>query len=305
VASGGRGSYYSSHDLEVLRREAAERLERSHLDAKVNSLLQDKLAAINDRDVEKVNERLDAIREVLADTIEEFERLSFGGSVAKHTWVDGLSDVDSLVLLKDVPADSDPETVRNLIKEALERRVPRGDIDEIKVGTLAVTVRYRDGEEIQLLPAIRRGAGIAISDATGRSWSSDIDPQSFARSLTETNQQQGRMVVPTVKLAKAIFDNKLGRNAPSGYHVEVLAVEGFRDYTGPRNTKAMLTHLVQFASENVLRPTRDITGQSIQVDESLGPANSSARQALARRIGGLAKTLETSRSLTQWRALLE
>jgi hypothetical protein len=87
------------------------------------------------------------------------------------------------------------------------------------------------------------------------------------------------MVIPTIKLAKAMFDNNLGDSAPAGYHVEALAVAAFENYTGPRDHSAMLTHLVSSASENVRRPIRDVTGQSPHVDADLGPANSSVRQA--------------------------
>lgn len=304
MSSGGRG-YFSDKDMTQLRQTAVERLERSRVDAEVNSLLRQELATINDRDVDKVNERLDEIREALADQVEDFDRLRFGGSVAKHTAVDGLSDVDTLVLLKDDAAERSPEQARQQIAETLRAQLPHGQIDAIDVGPLAVTVRYRDGEEIQLLPAVPRGREFAISSTDGRSWSGDIDAQAFARTLSQVNQRQGDMVIPTIKLAKAVFDNKLGESAPSGYHVEALAVAAFENYTGPRNHRAMLTHLVESASENVRRPIHDVTSQSPHVDADLGAASSAARQTLARRLTGLEKVLETSQSLDEWRGLFE
>jgi hypothetical protein len=304
VSSGGRGSYYSNRDLSELKELAIERLERSRNEQEVASLLAEKLAAINNRDADEVNERLDQIRAALGDAIDDFERLRFGGSVAKHTFVDGLSDVDSLVLLHGEAAATTPEQVLNELKQALDARLGASEVESISVGRLAVTVRYRDGDELQLLPAIRRGDAIAIADATGRRWSSGIDPQSFARALTGVNQSQGGMVVPTVKLAKSILYSALGDQAPSGYHVEALAVDAFRGYTGPRSHRDMLTHLLAHSAAAVRRPTRDITGQSINVDESLGSAESPSRVQLSRRLDALAKKVAGG-SPSEWRELLE
>ena len=303
MGSGGRGSYYSKRDLDELKELAIERLERSRNEQEIASLVAEKLAAINNRDVDEVNERIDEIRAALGEAIQEFERLRFGGSVAKHTFVDGLSDVDSIVLLDADAETTTPEQVLNDLKQALNARLGRSDVESISVGRLAVTVRYRDGDEIQLLPAIRDGDGIAIADASGRGWSSGIDPRAFARALTDVNQRQGRIVVPTVKLAKAIVNNAMGEFAPSGYHVEALAVDAFRGYNGSRSHRDMLSHLLTHSATAVRRPTRDITGQSISVDEGLGPVDSAARMQLSRRLNALA-TKVASASPSEWRELL-
>jgi hypothetical protein len=113
------------------------------------------------------------------------------------------------------------------------------------------------------------------------------------------------MVVPIIKLAKAIFDNRLGDGAPSGYHVEALAVEAFRGYDGPRTHKAMLTHFLTSAASGVLRPSSDVTGQSVNADADLGAAGSTTRRALSRRIESIARVAGGTSSLQQWRELLE
>ena len=77
-------------------------------------------------------------------------------------------------------------------------------------------------------------------------------------------------MVPAIKLAKAIFANRFGDDGPSGYHVEALAIESFQNYSGPKTPKAMVTHLVRTASDRVLWPIRDRSGQSRNVDDSLG-----------------------------------
>ena len=99
--SGGGVPYFSRHDVETLRDEATRRLEQSRVDTSVNSLLQRELTSVNDRDVEGINRNLERMEILLGDEVGAFDRLLFGGSIAKRTYVDGLSDVDALVILSD------------------------------------------------------------------------------------------------------------------------------------------------------------------------------------------------------------
>ena len=298
--SGGTGSYFSANDARALEEQARRRLEQSRLDSSVNSMLQRELTDINDRDTDLTNERLEAVEQALGDRMGEIERLLFGGSVAKHTFVNGLSDIDALVEIadEDVAERSPAEVLRNLAT-ALRRDLPQGDVEEIQPGSMAVTVKYRDGTEIQLLPAIRVGGELAVSSWDSDSWI-QTRPRDFARVLTATNQSQGGAVVPAIKLAKAIFANRFGDDGPSGYHVEALAIEAFRNYSGPRTPKAMVTHLVRVASERVLWRIRDRSGQSPYVDDSLGDRDSAARRSLSRKLGRLAQTMENSQTVDDW-----
>ena len=304
MGGSGSGGVFTGGDIEALREEARRRLGDSQNDSAVNSLLQQELTSINDRNADLINGHLDTIQETLADRGHEVERLLFGGSVAKRTYVDGLSDVDALVLLEgDSLKELSPEEVRRDFAESLRRALPQGNVQEIREGAIAVTIEYNDGTEIQLLPAVRTADGIAISSPDGKSWSS-TQPQAFAHTLTSTNQAQGGRLVPAIKLAKAILANKLGEGAVSGYHVEALAIEAFQTYSGPRTPKAMLTHLVQHASQRVLGPIRDVTGQSRYVDEYLGGGNSAPRERLSRNLAALADTMDKTRSLDDWKDLL-
>ena len=302
---GGTGSYFSARDAKALEEQARRRLEQSRLDSTVNSLLQHELTGINDRDTDLTNERLESIEQALGSRIGEVERLLFGGSVAKHTFVNGLSDIDALVeIAGEDMSQRSPDEVKGNFATALKQALPQGDVEDIREGRMAVTVKYLDGTEIQLLPAIREGDGLAVSSWDSKFWMS-IRPGNFARSLTTTNQSQGGAVIPAIKVAKAIFANKLGDDGPSGYHVEALAVEAFQRYSGPKTPKAMATHLVRSASERVLRPIPDITGQSRYVDESLREGNSAPRRALSRRLEGLARTMENTQSIEDWQGLIQ
>lgn len=300
---GSGGGYYTSRELEQLLEEARTRLDQTRIDADVNDLLQSELATINDRDAETINSRLGEIAEVLEEDGLDIERIIYGGSITKHTYVDGISDVDSLVLLDDTSADLTPEQAKNKVHGAIVARLSQGDVAEVQVGNLAVTVTYRDGTVVQLLPAVRSGDGFAIASANGQTWS-HIEPRKFHQSLTAANARQGSALVPAIKLAKAILEHRLGDERPSGYHVETLAIAAFADYEGPRTPKAMVTRFLRAASDRVLTPLPDISGQSTFVDESLGPSNSADRTTLSHRLAALADTAERATSIEQWRALL-
>ena len=77
-----------------------------------------------------------------------------GGSVAKYTYVDGLSDIDSLIILDNCElTDKPPDEVKEYFAQKLKERFPK---TEVEVGNLAVTVHFNDAE-IQLLPALSCG----------------------------------------------------------------------------------------------------------------------------------------------------
>jgi hypothetical protein len=101
---GGSGGGYFSRDTKPLLRQlqnSQEKSQSAEYDAATNNLLATYLSDFNDRDTEAVAERLRAIREALEDEIEGTVDMVFGGSVSKRTYVEGLSDIDALVLLND------------------------------------------------------------------------------------------------------------------------------------------------------------------------------------------------------------
>lgn len=288
--SGGSGSYPSSqHEREELREKVLSDLRRQERDAAVNEVLSQALANFNDRNVELVHERLEAIQEALGRLAVDVDRLLFGGSVAKHTYVDGLSDVDALVVVE--APGVDPHELVGRFRDALAGRLGAGDVLEVSPGRLAVTVRYRDGNEIQLLPAVERNGRTSIASEDGTAWR-QIRPHKFAEKLTQVNKANGQAVVPTVKIAKAVLHNLSETQQLSGYHIEAIAVDAFRSYEGRRDRASMLVHLIRHAQQAVLRPTGDITGQSVHIDQRLGPAGSQVRQRISAALGRIASRLE-------------
>src|SRR4051812_32939467 len=99
---GGSGGGYFRVDPRKVdsELEASERgTEGLEYEAEANRALQELLIDYNNRDNDAISRYLDKIRGVLNEELEGTIDLRFGGSVAKHTYVDGLSDVDSLVLI--------------------------------------------------------------------------------------------------------------------------------------------------------------------------------------------------------------
>jgi hypothetical protein len=112
--------------------------------------------------------------------------------------------------------------------------------------------------------------------------------------------------VPAIKLAKAIIDRLPERQRLSGYHVESLAIEAFRGYSGPLETKAMLNHFFREASSRVLGHIRDRTGQSVHVDEYLGDAGSLERRVVSDALARTARRManaDAHENIDEWRRL--
>lgn len=288
--SGGGGSVPSSTEaVQAVKEEALRRLAEQERQQEVNEVLGDALRRFNDRDVDLVRERLDDVQAALGNLAIDVDRLLYGGSVAKHTYVDGLSDVDALVVVDD--AGAGPAELVERFREQLDRHLPRSEVAEVSAGRLAVTVRYLDGTEIQLLPSVERAGHTSIAAENGQGWQ-QIRPHKFAEKLTEVNKANGREVVPTIKLAKAALRSLPDSQQLSGYHVEAIAVDAFRSYDGRRDRASMLVHLVRHAQQAVLKLTGDITGQSVHIDAHLGSAGSDQRRRISEAIGGLATRIE-------------
>ncbi len=305
---GGSGGGISPDSLRRVSRDLEREQQRSQDQAfgvQVSEMLNDLLAGFNDRNTKAIAGHLSDVADAVTDSIEGTVEMLFGGSVGKHTYVNGLSDVDALMQLRDRSlADKTPRQVLRHVARILRAQL-RGA--EVTSGTLALTVKFGDGHEIQLLPAVNTGHGFRIASSDGKRWS-EIRPDRFTRKLTQVNKGCDNKVVPTIKLAKAVNESLPDPVRLTGYHIESLAVDVFESYSGQRTTKAMLQHFFAAASERVKRPIVDSTGQSVHVDDSLGAANSAARMRASRELDRITRTMrraDIARSTIQWKALFE
>ena len=247
-------------------------------DPEINGCLRELLRVYNARDTQAVSRHVQVLHDSLELRDDDVIRTLFGGSVSKHTAISGLSDVDVLVIVNDSSlSGQSPATVIRLMAQRIRQRLPQ---TSVSTGDLAVTVRYSDGIEVQVLPAIRTKSGVRIADPKTNRWSGVVYPERFARKLTQVNQRNDGKVIPTVKLAKGLASHMISSNRDhiSGYHMESLAIEAFRNYQGPHDLKSMLSHFADFSSRAVIKPIIDPTGQSRHVDEYMGPQGSARRQ---------------------------
>lgn len=303
--SGGGGfTFHQSSPSELrdqIRKAELEEAEvkfAPELAQRLNKLL----SSINQRDTELTSERLADVKAMLQDKLEKSFDLRFGGSVAKHTFVDGLSDVDTLLVLRE-RGEETPSDVLNDVAEELMTHMPNVEVSR---GKIAVTLKYDDGEEIQLIPAVKQGAKMQVPAWEMDGWSS-IDPDGFRKALTKTNERCAGKLVPAIKLAKAINATLPEQQRLSGYHIEAMAIDTFKNYKGQKVVEKMLPALFKSMAKLVKGPIRDSTGQSVHVDEYLGRKGSAPRLQASHVLDRIARRMENAtaaNSLEQWNTIL-
>jgi hypothetical protein len=308
MGGSGGGSTFRHKSPEELRaavRKAENSSSVKQFEVELAGTLSNLLGAYNSRDVQALQARLGDIRSALQDQMEGAFDTLFGGSVAKHTYVDGLSDIDSLILLNDSDLENhSPQRALAKMVDIVKDAVPA--TATITQGRMAVTVEYGDGMVVQLLPAIKGADGNVHVPSSRRDAWSEIDPMAFKEALSKRNAACGGKLVPTIKLAKAINGELPEGQRLSGYHMESLAIAAFRNYSGDMTTSAMLPAFFERARELVLSPIKDSTGQSVHVDSYLGIANSPERQAASHLLGRLARRMRNATaaaSVAQWKAI--
>ena len=243
------------------------------------------LAQYTRRNTQTVTQRLESLCEFLRQKGNVVQTM-FGGSVRKGTYVTGLSDVDALLIVNQSSlVNQTPAWVIEYVRDTIQNRLRQ---NTVSAGNLAVTVSYSDGTEIQILPAIRTNSGgVRIADPGSTQWSNIARSDDFAEKLAKVNTARNGRVVPIIKLAKAMADCFIARPSRkiSGYHMESLAIDAFKDYQGPLDPKTMLVHLLGHSMEAVKQPITDSTGQSRYVDEYLGTADSNLRNRASTYFG--------------------
>ena len=265
-------------------------------DDQINGWLRNWLRDYNDRDTEGINRHIQVLRDALEQTNFDVLPTRFGGSLSRHTYVDGLSDVDVLARINDSTySGQSPRAVIQKMAQLIQQRLPN---TEVRHGDLAVTVEYSDGLEIQVLPAIRTRAGYRIANPIRNKWSGVIHPERFAQKLTQINRANRGQVIPAVKLTKALAHRLIRSNREkiTGYHIESLAVEAFRNYRGPTDLKSMVKHLTNYSATAVHQPIRDSTGQSRYVDDYMGGQGSAARQRAAANFSRMRDSIDNCKS---------
>src|SRR6478609_5763406 len=140
-------------------REAHQATGADAYEAEVAQFLSEVLAAVNSRDVDTIARHVESIRRALNDDIDGAIDLLFGGSISRRTYVDGISDVDALVILDRARFDTDdPELVCAYLGQRMTDRFPRGNVAR---DGFAVSVWF--GElKVELVPVLRTPSGVAL-----------------------------------------------------------------------------------------------------------------------------------------------
>jgi hypothetical protein len=303
-SGGGSDASFEGKKFALLIRGVENKAKSEQFESDVAGLLGEILASANDRNKDAVAIHLQEIRNALAKEIDGSVDLLFGGSVSKKTYVDGISDVDALVVLNNSElATLSPKEVCDYFLTRLRERFAATDVSP---DGFALDVRFRD-VTVQVVPVIRQGEDFLLPNSSCTSWSY-VRPKAFTDALTAVNKACGNKVVPTIKLSKALMASLPDARRISGYHTELLATQLFSAYDGPLTPKAMVQHFFAHAPQLIREPTRDPTGQTPFVDDHLGPAQSVERLTIADsldRIGRRLRNADGAQSVEQWRDLFD
>ena len=302
---GSSGGFFPKNLLTVQQRIEATRLaEQKQLEGEVNHYLQDLLVKYNQRNPKRIQEYLGKIEKVLKQE-QPFQNFLFGGSVARHTYVDGLSDIDALVVLnpKELEAKT-PTGLLRLFSRLLEDKLAPSKVVSIEKGRLAVTIKYKDQTEIQLLPALKRGDSVLIPSSSGKRWN-ETNPKLFQKAVAKANERLNGNLVPVMKLFKSINANLPNQKQLSGYHIEALCLDAVKGYKGAMTTKSILSHVLERSQSRVNSPIVDVTKQSRVVDEDLGAVGSIDRRIRADALASVYRRLNAATTLNQWKAILD
>ena len=305
---GSGGGYFlnkvTPEDMARRIRQAEDSARDDVFETEVNEYLGSMLTDFNARDVEGTQEVLNQVKADIENEIEGTVDTLFGGSISKHTYVDGISDVDALVLLDNSElANESAKETRSFLAEILRDRYGR---DAVIEGKLAVTVELHD-KTIQLLPALRDGNRVKIVSNDGHGWS-EVNPQGFTKALTNANKNLNGKLVPCIKLIKAIVSTLPEKRQITGYHTESLTIKVFKKYDGQETPKAMLKHFFESVPEHITKPIRDSSGQSVHLDDYLGTENSLERRIVADALGRLGRKIRNAdgaSALDRWSDLFE
>ena len=253
---GGFSSGRSPYKVQALVKNAEAEMANAEFESQLSGELGRLLGEFNSRDHALVKERLERLEAALGGELSDSFDQIFGGSVAKHTYVDGLSDIDSLLIINDTALENKkPEAVLSRMQTILSKKL-KGEAT-VTHGSMAVTTEFKDGMVVQLLPAVKGDGGqLHVPSSRNAGWSR-IDPIRFQQALTKRNAECGGKLIPVIKLAKAIIGQLPESQRLSGYHVESLAIAAFKGYAGPKTNSAMLPKFFESAKDLILSPIRD------------------------------------------------
>jgi hypothetical protein len=289
--SGSNSEWVRDPNQSALKaREAENKTVNIQFETEIRAVINSILSAVNNRDVTSIQRHIEEVKNSIEKLIEGTIDIRYGGSVAKHTYVDGLSDIDTLAIINNSSlSDKSPTEVKQYFYNRLVERFPNTNI---KIGNLAITLKYADGVKLQVLPALKTSTGFKIANSDNE-WIK-TNPEKFAIALRSVNITNSGKAIPVIKLAKSIISDLPERRQIKGYHVEALAIDIFSRYTGVKTSKEMLKHFFKEAADRVLNPIKDKSGQSTHVDDYLGNGSSIERKMVSDSFAQISRKMQNA-----------
>ena len=298
MGGGGGNSFYKigpEKFLKALQEMGIRGNDVYAYESKVNKYLLAELTLYNERKVEIIKPILYDVTKTLSSEIEKSIDLFFGGLIAKHNYIDGLSDIDSLLIFKN--NESELCSPKKLMKVLFKLLINHYGVDHVKESVPAVTLKY-NGQILQFLPSIYDGKDLKFSDPKGDNWIL-ASSTAFPEKLNKINQDNNNQVVPVIKLVKVIINKLPKKQQISGYHTEALAIEIFENYRKKKTLKDMIQVFFEESIEKIKSPITEL----IHVDEYLGEEESLQRKVVCmafERVSHKLNIANTLQSVESW-----
>lgn len=288
-SSGASFGFSSFEETQKRIREALSGEKKTQYNEDINNLIKEQLVEYNKRDAISTGKYLADIKAKLSQNIEGTVTTIFGGSISKHTYVEGISDVDLIVILNASElSNKSPKEVKDYFYKTLKKAFPSV---QISLGTVAITVHFPE-IDIQLLPAIRLKTGLKIPGRKNDKWSDVIKPTLFARKLTVMNKKLDGQLIPTIKVIKNIISKLPENRQLSGYHIEAICIDLFAKFKEQPDIKSRVKCFFDEAAKRIQKPMSDISKQSNYIDEYLGSKSSLERQLTADSMDRIRKRID-------------
>ena len=242
------------------------------------------------RNIEKHMQYRNEAEAALNEGIDGSVDIVHAGSVAKGTYVEGISDVDNHVRINGTSLENKrPAEVKAYIRQQLSK-LP--NVKSVTETSKTVTVIYKDGTEMQYVPVIKTKNGYRVAD--GNRWSNVVYENRFRRDFQRTNKKCGGRLTSLIRILKTDNASDPKSQRMSGHHIEVMANRIFKQAPASK-TKTLMSmygYYQQHASRHIRHRMRDVTGQYTYVDKrSLGGPDSESRRALSRRFASRARRM--------------
>jgi hypothetical protein len=215
-----------------------------------------------------LEECTDSCRRVFANC--EF---SISGSLWKHTFAFGVSDIDVLCAFNSREL-SPNHVVSRLASAFSSTRTP------IIAHQTHVTLPSPFGVTIDIVPVVVDSGEIALIHSSGGRWVR-ARPELFATVLQQANLSSQNTLKPSIRVLKSLLSRCSSAPLLKGHHIEAICVHAASEFAGTFK----ITTLLEFILSQLPRLANlhfvDTSGQLQFIDDYLGASDSDERCRLS------------------------